>query len=87
MSNENQDLLDLCRLNQMEDNLEDSVSPDTDETMKAIDYRKRQIVTRMKHNPPEIAPDAMEKHIEANTMDGVYPWTDAEEEIFEEDEL
>lgn len=47
--NENADLLDLCRLNLMEDNIQDSVAVDRDVTMKAIDFAKRQIVVRTKY--------------------------------------
>jgi hypothetical protein len=45
--NENQDLLDLCRLNLMEENVKDSPAIDRDETMKAIDFKKRQLVTKI----------------------------------------
>jgi len=76
--NDNQDLLDLCRLNLMEDNVKNSVAPDMDEAMKAIDYKKRTLITRIINNPPTIASGAMEKHIEANTLDGVYPWIEAD---------
>jgi len=86
--NDNQDLLDLCRLNLIEDNVQNSVSPDKDEAMKAIDYKKRALMTRLKHNPPTIASDAMEKHIEANTLDGVYPWIESESaQVYTEDEI
>ena len=49
MKNENQDLLDLCRLNQMEENIADSPAPDRDVTLKAIDWSKRQLVTKIKN--------------------------------------
>ena len=76
--NDNQALLDLCRLNIVEENIKDS--PEKDETLKAIDWKRRELVRKIK--PGIIAPDAMEKHIKANTRDGIYPWTDAEEEIY-----
>ena len=40
------DLLDLCRLNLMEENIQESPHPDRDATLKAIDWKRRQIVTR-----------------------------------------
>ena len=83
MSNENQDLLDLCRLNLMEKNVEASPSNDRDATLKAIEWKKRDLVMKIK--PGVISQDAMQKHIKANTRDGIYPWTDAEEEIFWDD--
>lgn len=85
MSKENQDLLDLCRLNLMEDNIEESVSPDKDTTMKAIDLKKRNLMMKMKR--AIVAPDAMERHKKANTIDGVYPWTEAERfQVYSEEE-
>jgi len=70
------DLLDLCRLNLMEEHIEDSPAPDRDETLAAIDNKRRRIVARMVPSP--IAPDAMERHRAENTAeDGVYPWTES----------
>ena len=70
MSNNNQDLLDLCRLNLMEDNVQDSVAPDKDTTLQAIDYKKRQLVTRLQNNPSPIADNAMKNHIHRNYFEG-----------------
>ena len=76
MSDDIRDLVDLCQLNLMEEHIADSPAPDRDETLKVIDFRKRQIVTRLSVNPPSIAPDAMERHRRDNTAaDGIYPWT------------
>lgn len=78
-TNENQDVLDLCRLNLMEDNIkEHGVDPATQNTLKLIDLEKRIRMTRLKNNPAPIADGALEEHIRANSLDGVYPWTDAE---------
>ena len=44
---DNKDLLDLCRLNLMEDNIRDSPAVDRDVTMKAIDRAKREKVVRL----------------------------------------
>lgn len=62
MSNENQDLLDLCRLNIMEDNTKDSSAVDRDATMKAIDYKKRQLATRITNNGPIASESVMQRH-------------------------
>ena len=45
--NENKDLLDLCRLNQMEDNIENSPSMDKETTQKAINWKKRQLTEKI----------------------------------------
>lgn len=44
---DNKDLLDLCRLNQMEEHVKDSPAPDRDATMKAIDWKKQHLVTNI----------------------------------------
>ena len=44
---DNKDLLDLCRLNLMEETVVDSPAPDRDETLRAIDFKKRQLVTKI----------------------------------------
>lgn len=72
----NNDLLDLCRLNIMEENIADSPAPDSAVAMKAIDWKRRQIAIKLKNKQPPIEKSVMEKHIRANTKDGVYPWTD-----------
>jgi len=41
------DLLDLCRLNLLDEHIENSSAVDADITRKSIDYARRQIVTRM----------------------------------------
>ena len=47
--NENQDLLDLCRLNLMEENVEEAIAPDKDTTLRAIDWKKRQLAQKIKN--------------------------------------
>jgi len=44
---DNQDLLDLCTLLTMEENIKDSSSVDRDSTMEAIDYKKRQLAEKI----------------------------------------
>ena len=72
------DVLDLCRLNLMEERIADSPANDRDETLAAIDHKRRQIIMRMKPSPTAL--DAMERHRVENTAeDGTYPWTDSPE--------
>ncbi len=76
--NDNQDLLDLCRLNLIEEHIVDSPAVDRDATLAAIDMKRRQLVTTLTNNPPTLAPDAMDRHRKDNTAtDGTYPWTDS----------
>lgn len=82
--NENQDLLDLCRLNQMEENVEDSPDPERDNTLEAIDWARRRLTTKIINNAPKPSPAAMDDHIKRNTREGVYPWTDTLAEIIDE---
>ena len=41
------DLLDLCRLNMMDEHITDSPAPDKDTALTAIDWKRRQIATRI----------------------------------------
>jgi hypothetical protein len=61
-----QDLLDLCKLNLMEEHIADSPAVDRDATLAAIDWKRRQLVTALTNNPPTLAPDAMERHRKDN---------------------
>ena len=64
------DILDLCRLNLMEEHVEDSTA------LAAIDIARRRAVTRIE--PPEVTQEMMDRHHEENTADdGVYPWTES----------
>ena len=46
-------LLDLCRLNLMEETVENSPGVDRDVTMKAIDWRRRQCMIRLMASQPK----------------------------------
>ncbi|MEE8423868.1 MAG: hypothetical protein V3S49_04950 [Thermodesulfobacteriota bacterium] len=63
--------------NLVEENVSNSPAPDRDTTMSAIDWKKRNLATKIINNPPPVADGAMERHIKENTQDGVYPWTDS----------
>lgn len=64
------DLLNLCRLNLMEEHIVDSPGVDRDATLKAIDFRKRRLAIKI--SLAKLEPGVMERHIEDNTVDGVY---------------
>lgn len=66
VSGDNKDLLDLCRLNQFEEGVADSVAIDRNKTLEAIDYAKRQQVMRLLNNPSPIDPKAKQRHIKNN---------------------
>ena len=72
------DLLDLCRLNLLEERVTKSSAVDREATLAAIDFKLRQLATAVTNNPPTLALDAMERHRKDNTAeDGIYPWTDS----------
>ena len=57
-----QNILDLCRLNLMEENIINASAMDRNETLKAIEWKRRQIIVKIK--PLEIDPEAMKRHLE-----------------------
>lgn len=56
----NKDLLNLCRLNLMEENIEDSPAYDRDMTLKVIDFAKRQLAIKI--GPGKEVPGVEEQH-------------------------
>ena len=61
---DNKDLLDLCRLNLMEETVIDSPAFDREETLKVIDFKKRQLslkIPRLKTSE-----ESFKQHLEAN---------------------
>lgn len=86
---ENQDLLNLCRLNLLEENIEDSVLPEREkeDTRKLLDFKRRNLAKQLISNRPKISDEMIQKHIKDNSKDGIYPWTEDEEicELREED--
>ena len=69
MSEDVKDILDLCRLNLMEENVEKSCAIDKGTTLKAIDYAKRRAAGRI--TPSIVANDAAERHIARNLPEGL----------------
>lgn len=65
----NKDILALCQLNLMEEGVAESPSLFRDATLKVIDWKKRECILRIWADPSPIAPDAEEKHIEADECD------------------
>ncbi len=51
--NENADLLDLCRLNLMEENIEGSSAVDAEATLKAIEWAKRRKMEKIIRSQPK----------------------------------
>ena len=72
MIDENRDLLDLCRLNLMEETVEESPGNDRDSTLDAIDWKRRQLIVRIAAEMPELSAEELDRHIVDNTVEGVY---------------
>jgi len=70
---DNRDLIDLCRLNLLEENIKDSPALDRDATLYASNWRKRQLLIKIQNQQAEIADGVMKRHLERNTVDGKYP--------------
>lgn len=72
----NQDLLDLCRLQQIEESVKDNeIAPvkERQDVLKAIDHKKRNLGTKIINNAPKITDKHIEKHRKWNTTeDGYY---------------
>jgi len=65
MNEDTKDLLDLCRLNQMEDNKENWVGTkaDREEHQKAIDFAKNRSILRVEYSQPPVPNnDLIEDH-------------------------
>ena len=76
--NENQDLLDLCRLNIIEDNAIEN-NKLTDDDKKAIAWKKKRLSEKLKSNAPSFSEEQIKKHKAL--------LTDPTKEILEEDFL
>ncbi len=72
MIDENRDLLDLCRLNLMEETVEESPGKDRAATLDAIDWKKRQLIVKLAAEMPELSAEELDRHIVDNTVEGVY---------------
>jgi len=65
MTNENDDLLNLCRLNEIEEH------DVPDEMQRAVDWKKRQLIEKIAANAPVGTEEEMARHIAANIIE--YP--------------
>ncbi len=73
MNEENQDLLDLCRLNLLEDNAIEN-NKLTDDDKKAIAWKKKRLSEKLKSNAPSFSDEQIKKHRKEFTTDaGKYP--------------
>lgn len=48
MKEDNQDLLDLCRLNLLEENVNKTTAIDTEEVLLAIEWKKKRLIEKIK---------------------------------------
>ncbi len=51
---DNKNLLDLCRLNLMEEHIEETSGVDRDVTLKAIDWKKRHLMEKIKREQKDV---------------------------------
>ena len=74
----NQDLIDLCRLNLMEDNISDlPEDQEKADNLFLIKRKRRELTRKIVTRQPGASQAVMDKHIRDNTSEnGVYPWTD-----------
>jgi len=64
-----QNLLDLCRLNQIDENIQDSPAIDRDATLKAIDMKRRQLIMSIAADTVPATEEVMQAHRLANYDD------------------
>jgi len=56
-------ILDLCRLNSMEENIKDSPAVDRDATLAAVDWSRRQLVVKIAAQTEAASDEVMERHL------------------------
>lgn len=88
---ENSDLLDLCRVNLMEEKVQDnSLVEETErkETLKAIERKRKDLARKIIQEAPRLTEEQVKTHVEKYTMNGHYPPTfdDLYEEVIIESE-
>ena len=72
--NDIQDILDLCRLNLMEKNVSQTDYNDTETTLKAIAWKKRNLAQKLSNQGLSFSEEQIKKHRkEFTTEDGRYP--------------
>ncbi len=72
--NENQDLLDLCRLNLLEEKIKQTDWNETETTLKAIDWKKKSLTNKLSNQGLSFSEEQIKKHREEfTTDDGRYP--------------
>ena len=76
MSEENdiQDILDLCRLNLLEEKVKQTDWNETEITLKAIDWKKKSLTNKLSNQGLSFSEEQIKKHRkEFTTGDGRYP--------------
>lgn len=63
------DILDLCRLNLIEETVKDSHAVDREATLKAIDWTRRQTMTRIIRTQVPATEEVMKRHQEQNLIE------------------
>lgn len=66
-------LLDLCRLNLMEESAIDHPPLlEADQHLEMIQYKKKQLAMKIISNRPKVSEEVMAQHVAENTVDGTY---------------
>ena len=67
-------ILDLCLLNELEEKIAESPAweKERDEQLKVLDWRRRALMIKIMAKQHPASAEAMERHVERNTVDGEY---------------
>lgn len=75
---ENHDLLDLCRLNLMEEKVQDNFlieKTEKKETWEAIEHKRKSLARKIIQKAPKLTKEQVKTHVKKFTMNGHYPPT------------
>ena len=74
MEEEILDILNLCLLNQMEEKIAESPAPERerDDYLTVLDWRRRNLMLKIMAKQQPASAEAMQRHIDRNTVDGEY---------------
>lgn len=59
------DILGLCRLNIMEDNISGSSAVDRDDTLATLDFKRRQLIGKIADGTEPATAEVMQRHLDA----------------------
>lgn len=85
---ENNDLLNLCRLNLMEENIKANTLVDAvekKEVLQGVEHKKKILASRLIETAPHLTHRQVKKHIEEFAINGNYPPTDEDLWLIEEE--